>query len=43
LLTLPAGAAEPRRIICDYAQSATPKGLKPEKFRLEFIVDGDRP
>jgi hypothetical protein len=42
LLALPAGAAEPRRIICDYAQSATPKGLKSEKFRLEFIVDGDR-
>jgi hypothetical protein len=42
LLTLSAGAAEPRRIVCDYAQSASPKGLRAEKFRLEFIVDVDR-
>ena len=35
-------AAEPLRLICDYAQYASPKGLKAEKLRLEFIVDGDR-
>jgi hypothetical protein len=41
LMVFPA-AAEPRRLICDYTQSASPQGLKAEKFRLEFIIDGER-
>jgi hypothetical protein len=41
LMGFPA-AAEPRRLICDYTQSASPQGLKAEKFRLEFIIDGER-
>jgi hypothetical protein len=40
-LAMPA-AAEPRRLVCDYTQSASPQGLKAEKFTLEFIVDGER-